>query len=294
MKNYVTGNSNPEAYITKGKQRVKQFDKHEQNKSNRGIVYLNDGDNFEIEIFNPTTNNISAQISLNGNPISNRGLVLRPGERVFLERYIDTNNKFVYSTYEVNGGNEQVKKAIAFNGIVDIKFYREDLQLNQSWGTTVTYVNSSPSWTIWPPLTTPTVYYSTSGNCGTLTGNGNTTLTSSSFSCQSIDNPVLGYKTAVVNDSFMDMNERPKSFPPEQSRKIETGTVEKGESSSQSFETVNKSFQYYSFHNIEWKILPKSQQPITSKDLQLYCTNCGSKIAKSTYKYCPNCGEKIE
>lgn len=290
MKNYVTGNSNPEAYITKGKQRVKQFD---------GIVYLNDGDNFEIEIFNPTTNHISAQITLNGNLISNRGLVLRPGERVFLERYLDSNNKFVYSTYEVNGGNEQVKKAIAFNGIVNIKFHREDIQLNQSWCSTVTYINP-PTLTIWPPLSTPTIYYSTSGVSGhpvagsftTTASNG--TLTSSSFSCQSIDNPVLGYKTAAVNDSFMGMNERPKSFPPEQSRKIETGTVEKGESSEQSFETVNRSFQYYSFHNVEWKILPKSQQPITSKDLKQYCTNCGTKISKSTYKYCPNCGEKIE
>jgi hypothetical protein len=293
MKNYVTGNSNPEAYITKGKQRVKQFG---------GIVYLNDGDNFEIEIFNPTSEHISAQILVNGKLISTRGLVLRPGERVFLERYLDTNNKFIYSTYEVNGGNEQVKRAIANNGIVTVKFHKEEITLNQSWGSTITYVNPAPTFTIWPPVTTPTVYYSSGINSlsgGTLTGNGGTTLngsstlTCSSFSSQS-DNPVLGYKTAVVADAFFDMSERPKSFPPESSRKIETGTVEKGESSEQSFETVNRNFQYYSFHNVEWHILPKSQQPITSKDLKQFCTECGSKIAKSTYKFCPSCGEKIQ
>lgn len=284
MKNYVTGNSNPEAYITKGKQRVKQFN---------GIVYLNDGDNFEIEIFNPTSEHISADILVNGKLISSRSLVLRPGERVFLERYLDTNNKFVYSTYEVNGGNEQVKKAIASNGIVNVKFHKEEIQYSQNWGTT--YVCPAPTWTIWPPVTTPTVYYSTGLSGTTLTGNitgssgyGGSTLTSSSFNCQS-DNPVLGYKTSVVADSFVDMN----SFKSEEPRKIETGTVEKGESSKQSFETVNRNFQYYSFHNVEWHIMPKSRQPITSKDLKNFCTECGAKIAKSTYKFCPNCGERI-
>jgi len=36
--------SNPQAFITKRKQRIKQFE---------GQVYLNDGDEYEIEIFNP-------------------------------------------------------------------------------------------------------------------------------------------------------------------------------------------------------------------------------------------------
>jgi hypothetical protein len=266
MKNYATGNSNPEAYITKGKQRVKQFN---------GLVYLNDGDNFEVEIFNPTTNHILAQVSMNGKSISRAGLVLRPGERVFLERYIDTNNKFVYSTYEVNGGNIEVQKAIAFNGIVKVEFFNEQQPI-YNWGTTVTYVNP-PTLTIWPPLTNPTVYY----NCNS--------------------NQVLGSnKTSVTLDtmSIMDMSqasmELPKSFPPEQtSRKIETGTVEKGDSSKQSFKTSSRNFQYSSFYNVEWKILPKSQQPITSKDLQQYCTECGTKIIKSTFKFCSNCGNKL-
>jgi len=300
MKHYATGSSNPEAYITKGKQRVKQFN---------GLVYLNDGDNFEVEIFNPTTNHILAQISMNGKSISRSGLILRPGERVFLERYIDTNNKFVYSTYEVNGGNKEVQKAIAFNGIVKVEFFNEQQPI-YNYGSTVTYINP-PTLTIWPPLSTPTVYYSSgvnslsSGGVNTLTStplNGTVTGAGASYSCNCNSNPVLGNKTSVTMDTlgFMDMSqasmELPKSFPPDQpraSRKIETGTVEKGESSKQSFETSSRNFQYSSFHNVEWKIIPKSQQPITSKDLQQYCTECGSKIVKSTFKFCPNCGEKI-
>lgn len=294
MKNYATGNSNPEAYITKGKQRVKQFN---------GIVYLNDGDNFEVEIFNPTSGHILAEISLNGKRISNTGLVLRPGERVFLERYIDTNNKFVYSTYEVNGNNEQVKRAIVHNGIVNVKFFREEeVVLNQTRVMTTYYPSTI---TIWPPIiTTPTVYYTNT------IGLHNDTFTCGNLKPSSFNeasNPVLGRNTSITQDSFFNMSsdmtfmdtsgsgELPKSFPPQDnSRKIETGTVEKGESSKQSFTTVNRNFQYGSFHNVEWHILPKSQKPITSKDLQQYCTKCGSKIVKSTFKYCPNCGNKLD
>ena len=89
MSNYSVGNPAPEAFITKGKQREKQFN---------GTVYLKDGDNFEIELFNPKSTKVLAKISLDGKRISTAGIVLRPGERVFLERYIDSNNKFLFST----------------------------------------------------------------------------------------------------------------------------------------------------------------------------------------------------
>ena len=41
----------PSAFVTKSKQRVKQH-------SNQ-IIYLNNGDEFEIELFNPTTNKVN-------------------------------------------------------------------------------------------------------------------------------------------------------------------------------------------------------------------------------------------
>ena len=283
MKNYVTGNSNPEAYITKGKQRVKQFN---------GLVYLNDGDNFEVEIFNPTTNHILAQISVNGKSISRSGLILRPGERVFLERYIDTNNKFVYSTYEVNGGNKEVQKAIAFNGIVKVEFFNEQLPF-YNWGSTVTYVNPPSVTTIWPPMTTNlnTFYLSTLSPL-----NGSATSNSANYCNSNVSSNTSSVTSGTLNCMNISQTsiEQPKSFHPQDcSRKIETGTVEKGASSEQSFTTCDRNFQYSSFYNVEWQIQPKSQQPITSKDLQQYCTECGTKIVKSTFKFCPNCGKKL-
>jgi len=54
---------------------------------------LNDGDEFEIELFNPKTNPVLAKISINGKRISERGIILNPGQRVFLERFLDSPEK---------------------------------------------------------------------------------------------------------------------------------------------------------------------------------------------------------
>jgi hypothetical protein len=88
----------PQSFITKSKQRLKQ---------QIDTVYLNDGDEFEIELYNPTQNKVLAKIEMNGNSIGN-GIILRPGERVFLERYLDVAKKFLFETYVVNGNNDEV------------------------------------------------------------------------------------------------------------------------------------------------------------------------------------------
>ena len=61
----------------------------------------------------------------------------------------------------------------------------------------------------------------------------------------------------------------------------------------QKFEYVNKSFDYYAFHTVEYKLLPVSQKINTVEDIQVkvYCTNCGSKLSKG-HKFCGHCGTK--
>ena len=105
----------PQSFITRSKQRLKQH---------IDTVYLNNGDEFEIELYNPTQNKVLAKIELNGKSIGN-GIVLRPGERVFLERYLDEAKKFLFETYVVNGNNKEVQESIAKNGDVVVKFYDE-------------------------------------------------------------------------------------------------------------------------------------------------------------------------
>lgn len=123
----------PCAYITKGKQRVKQFGQN---------VYLKDGSEFEIELYNPSRKTVLSKIKINGEFISESGIVLRPGERVFLERYLDEPRKFKFDTYVVDGSNE-TKNAIANNGDIEVNFYEEEeVRINTfSWNPTYTTNN---------------------------------------------------------------------------------------------------------------------------------------------------------
>ena len=106
----------PTAHITKKKSRLKVY--------NGNTVFLGDKDNFEFEIHNPTQKSVLCKIKLNGEYISTGGVVIKPGQRVFLERFLDTNNKFEFSTYEVKDTSEN-KTAIDLNGDVRIEFYNE-------------------------------------------------------------------------------------------------------------------------------------------------------------------------
>ncbi len=239
----------PEAYVAKNKQRVKQHDFK---------VYLSNEDEYQIELFNPTQSYVLAKIKLDGKYISNGGIVLRPGERVFLERYLDTNNKFVYRTYEVNGNNSQVQTAIQNNGKVEVEFYNEYVPMNLNWNTGTTYVTTNGS--------TFTTGVSSQWD-GTIT--------------------TMNYNTSITPTSCV------VGTQPISNRKIETGTTEKGSSSEQTFEHSNKTFNTVKSRIFTWQILPTSQKPYTSKELNvLYCGECGAKRKKDSHKFCPHCGTK--
>lgn len=88
------------------------------------IVYLNDNNQFEIELFNAEDTEICAQIHINNELISKAGLILKPGQRYFLDRYIDTNYKFKFNTYEVEN-NASAQEAIKNNGKVSVHFFKK-------------------------------------------------------------------------------------------------------------------------------------------------------------------------
>jgi hypothetical protein len=260
--NYSFGDYNPkpEAYITKGKNRIKQH---------ADVVYLNDGDQFEIELFNPKTISVLAKIKINGNYISNRGLVVKPGQRVHLDRYIDEAKKFLFNTYEVNGENQLVKEAIQYNGLVEIEFYDETVLSGMNLG------NSGSSGFPWNRWYQPT-WTTTSNNYYTQNIGGNQTLYSSDL---------VGSVAKFSNG----VNEL-KSF---KSKSIETGRVEKGGDSNTKLKDANMNFDSFSTYSVTWKILPSSQKPLEAGELRGYCTGCGSKIKKTTWKFCPTCGNEL-
>lgn len=273
---YQTKTGTPCAYITKDKKRLKQFGQN---------VYLKNGDEFELELFNPSQSTILAKIKLDGSYISGGGIVLKPGQRVYLERYLDDPRKFKFETYEVDGTSNEVLDAISGNGDVVIEFYNE--YQPSVWTNNITYVGGSFGGGTYygGNLNLTNVNNTSTGISFTTTtgGVGSTSFTSSTNVSGTLNiNPRLRKsKTIATMDNLLfDDN-------------IETGRVEKGSKSDQTFQMVDKTFNSYSCAISTWKILPMSQKVYEKQELKVYCTNCGKKRKKDSDKYCSSCGTKF-
>jgi hypothetical protein len=261
---WTTSLSQPQSFITKGKKRLKQH---------TDTVYLKNGDEFEIELYNPTNNKVLAKIELNGNSIGS-GIILRPGERVFLERYLDEAKKFLFETYSVAGNNEEVKEAIANNGDVAIKFYDEIKP--------TTYMGNSGTLTV--------NNYPFSYTTNTATPSYNNIFTTTSTGTSTFYNTSLTSGTSFsTSNTFLNNSDKVKKS----TRQVETGRVEKGSGSDQTFIYSNSTFQSWASTTNWWKIMPESVKLKTKEDLVTYCTECGSKRKKDNHKFCPHCGTKF-
>ena len=241
--NYATQVGNPTAHITKKKSRLKVY--------NDKIVFLNHKDNFEFELHNPKQKSVLCKIKLNGEYISNNGVIIKPGQRVFLDRFLNSNNKFEFSTYMIDPTTPNWS-AIELNGDVLIEFYDEqqiinNITLSGIWGNplTTTITTGSPYW-------------------GGMMTHTNGIIGASTFT------------TSNINCSY---------------NQVETGRVEKGEKSNQSFVNSYETFASYISHKIEFKISPLSNKNKNVEEIRQYCTECGKKVKKN-YKFCPYCGNK--
>lgn len=283
---YQTKTGTPCAYISKDRKRLKQFGQ---------TVYLNNGDEFQLELYNPSSTTVLAKIKLDGSYISGGGIVLKPGQRVFLERYLDDARKFKFETYEVDGTSNEVLDAISGNGDVVIDFFDEYKQ--PVFNNPITVYGGSFGGPTYTTYGTHTVTTGNANYSSTVTGNAslfNTNIVQTSFTGPN-KRGILGPnkkgvlrslkskpRGEVTMDSLIDNSEN----------SIETGRVEKGGSSDQSFKTVNKTFNHFSTTSSIWKILPVSQQVFEKQDLKVYCGNCGTKKRRDSHLFCPHCGEK--
>jgi len=114
-------------------------------------LFIDNNTEFQLEFENYSSKTFKALIKLNNILISNSGLVLRPGEHVYLERYLDIDKKFLFTTYEVDS-NSFALKAIEHNGEVEIEFYQEVVPMT-TWSTSfvpqnppIPYIDDYPYW----------------------------------------------------------------------------------------------------------------------------------------------------
>jgi hypothetical protein len=274
----------PTANIAVNKSRLKVYN----NTGDLPTYYLQKGQEFQIELYNPTSDVILAKIILNGNPISQGGLVLNPGRRVFLDRYLDVAKKFLFDTYEVSG-SEEVRKAIEKNGDFKVEFYKERVLNNYDNNIVFGSYNSTAG----NPRCCTTNTFLTNGNGVTFTNTSNSIGTTALYSSSVNQNtPTLDSLNATLSFDTPDVIRSSRTLK-SRSKSIETGRVEQGSVSDQKVVTVDKKFEYWAFHTIEYKMLPVSQKINTAEDINVkrYCTNCGAKLGKG-HKFCSSCGTK--
>jgi Zn finger protein HypA/HybF involved in hydrogenase expression len=246
----------PSAYIALNNNRLRAY---------ADVIYLKDGDEFQIEIFNPYKVSVLAKIYINNSLISTSGLVIRPGQRYFLDRFIDKNKKFKFNTYTVDPGTTpEVLESIKNNGSVRVEFYKETM--SRQWtGIPSASWNSSPF--VGQQYTGNVLYSSNTGS--------------------SNPNPI----TFTTTSSTMNVN---ASINAHVSSEIETGRIEGGSKSKQNFSTTNQDFEFLTCAVSEWKILPDSHKPLEVNEIRNYCSSCGTRMKKQSWKFCPNCGEKLD
>jgi hypothetical protein len=100
--------------------------------SNLEIKFTYKTQEFQIELYNPLTDSVLTDIRVNGKSVSESGIVLRPGERFYLDCFVDDKKKFIFKTYEVEDSDES-KKSIQKNGVIEIFFYKEDTINFKNW-----------------------------------------------------------------------------------------------------------------------------------------------------------------
>ena len=229
-------------------------------------IYLDNGQ-FEIEIFNPLKESVLADIRLNGNSICKTGLVIKPGQRVYLDCFVDDRKKFIFQTYEIDGTQESLD-ATSDNGLLEVFFYKEQAVTLQNWNDRFHKIVIHEYHPVYYPRWYSYPYY---GNTITLDGKIGTITTSNSTTMQKIDyaNSLGGSSfydgTSFTNCSSGSLTSGNAYYNSPVGGSLETGRVEKGEKSNQQFVDVDMEFEKNYIHHLVYQILPSSRKP---KDIQ--------------------------
>ena len=258
MAKQIASNSKPGAWIVspqdKGRKQIKS-----------GKVFLKDKEEFEIELFNPLTVSVLADIKLNGQSVSKTGLVVKPGQRVYLDCFIDDRKKFKFSTYEIENSSEALD-ATQNNGVLEVFFYKEDVITLNNWQRRFDRIIVEKHYPYNPyPWYNPYTIYGSSG-VSTFTTNGSnalgTTTTSNVYNSSNNINCSYTSHVDLPNLNVAGSNNMNSL------KSIETGRVEKGEKSKQKFTEVDMDFEKNYISSTIIQILPESRKPAEIKQIK--------------------------
>ena len=231
-------------------------------------IYLDNGQEFEIEIFNPLKESVLADIRLNGNSICKTGLVIKPGQRVYLDCFVDDRKKFVFQTYQVDGTQESLD-AIADNGLLEVFFYKEQAVTLQNWNDRFHKIVIHEYYPVYPVYPRWYPYYGTILTGGITTG---TTLTTTTLTTTNGSNAIFNTNSAAFTvgnryNSGTLTSCNTVYYNSSVAGSLETGRVEKGEKSNQQFVDVDMEFEKNYIHHLVYQILPSSRKPKDINDI---------------------------
>lgn len=247
--------------VTVGKSRVKLYNINE--------AFLKNETEFEIELFNPNQSELIASISIEGEDMGS--FVIRPGQRVFLERSSLSNKKFKFVHYEADNSNAGLN-AIQHNGNICIDWYEAVKPFTSArritLGTTLNDNNSLLFNGVYPSGTPTFVgYNSTTANLSSMVN--------STFTYTGGPEVTFSANAAPIHNNT-----------------ILTGKVEQGSKSDQNFSNSSLEKGAYLASN-SFKLLPLTEKIVETNEIRVYCTECGVKV-KNNWKFCPKCGNKVE
>ena len=231
-------------------------------------IYLDNGQEFEIEIFNPLKESVLADIRLNGNSICKTGLVIKPGQRVYLDCFVDDRKKFVFQTYQVDGTQESLD-AIADNGLLEVFFYKEQAVTLQNWNDRFHKIVIHEYYPVYPVYPRWYPYYGTILTGGITTG---TTLTTTTLTTTNGSNAIFNTNSAAFTvgnryNSGTLTSCNTVYYNSSVAGSLETGRVENGEKSNQQFVDVDMEFEKNYIHHLVYQILPSSRKPKDINDI---------------------------
>lgn len=260
------GTNLPSAWIVNPKDKGRKSIKGDK-------IYLDDNQEFEIEIHNPLKESVLADIRLNGGSIAKTGLVIKPGQRVYLDCFVDDRKKFIFQTYTVDGDQESLD-AIVDNGLLEVFFYKEQAVTLQNWNDRFHKVIIHEYHPVYYPVYPrwyPT-YYTLGTGTITTCNSINTLTTTSAYNTSSSYGGVLNnesYGSSFTNCSLTSgsLTSGSAYYNSPVGGSLETGRVEKGEKSNQQFVDVDMEFEKNYIHHLVYQLLPSSRKPKDINDI---------------------------
>ena len=260
------GTNLPSAWIVNPKDKGRKSIKGDK-------IYLDDNQEFEIEIHNPLKESVLADIRLNGGSIAKTGLVIKPGQRVYLDCFVDDRKKFIFQTYTVDGDQKSLD-AIVDNGLLEVFFYKEQAVTLQNWNDRFHKVIIHEYHPVYYPVYPrwyPT-YYTLGTGTITTCNSVNTLTTTSAYNTSSSYGGVLNngsYGSSFTNCSLTSgsLTSGSAYYNSPVGGSLETGRVEKGEKSNQQFVDVDMEFEKNYIHHLVYQLLPSSRKPKDINDI---------------------------